>query len=135
MQDIVIVDAVRTAMGRSKGGMFRNTRAEELSAELMKALVARNDLDANEIEDVIWGCVQQTKEQGLNIGRNAALLAGLPHAVAGLRGDDREEGRGRDGRHRRPRASSRQCSSSKCHQVLHPGIWRRRCAVPFSNIR
>ncbi|MBH03848.1 MAG: acetyl-CoA C-acyltransferase FadA [Xanthomonadales bacterium] len=83
MQDIVIVDAVRTAMGRSKGGMFRNTRAEELSAELMKALVARNDLDANEIEDVIWGCVQQTKEQGLNIGRNAALLAGLPHAVAG----------------------------------------------------
>ena len=60
MQDIVIVDAVRTAMGRSKGGMFRNTRAEELSAELMKALVARNDLDAGEIEDVIWGCVQQT---------------------------------------------------------------------------
>ena len=83
MQDIVIVDAVRTAMGRSKGGMFRNTRAEELSAELMKALVARNDLDASEIEDVIWGCVQQTKEQGLNIGRNAALLAGLPHSVAG----------------------------------------------------
>ena len=84
MQDIVIVDAVRTAMGRSKGGMFRNTRAEELSAELMKALVKRNDaMDPETIEDVIWGCVQQTKEQGLNIGRNASLLAGLPHAVAG----------------------------------------------------
>lgn len=84
MQDIVIVDAVRTAMGRSKGGMFRNTRAEELSAELMKALLKRNDaVDPETIEDVIWGCVQQTKEQGLNIGRNAALLAGLPHAVAG----------------------------------------------------
>ncbi|RJS93115.1 acetyl-CoA C-acyltransferase FadA [Salinisphaera sp. Q1T1-3] len=83
MKDIVIVDAVRTAMGRSKGGMFRDTRAEALSAALMKALVARNPLDPNEIEDVIWGCVQQTKEQGLNIGRNAALLAGLPHAVAG----------------------------------------------------
>ncbi|HET7313736.1 acetyl-CoA C-acyltransferase FadA, partial [Salinisphaera sp.] len=81
--EVVIVDAVRTAMGRSKGGMFRETRAEELSAALMKALVARNDLDPNEIEDVIWGCVQQTKEQGLNIGRNAALLAGLPHTVAG----------------------------------------------------
>lgn len=84
MQDIVIVDAVRTAMGRSKGGMFRNTRAEELSAELMKALLQRNNqIDPETIEDVIWGCVQQTKEQGLNIGRNAALLAGLPHAVAG----------------------------------------------------
>jgi acetyl-CoA acyltransferase len=81
MQDIVIVDAVRTAMGRSKGGMFRNTRAEALSAELMKALIARNDLDPDEIEDIIWGCVQQTKEQGYNIGRNAALLAGLPHTV------------------------------------------------------
>ncbi|MGN8158252.1 acetyl-CoA C-acyltransferase FadA [Salinisphaera sp. RV14] len=81
--EVVIVDAVRTAMGRSKGGMFRDTRAEELSAELMKALVRRNNLDPNEIEDVIWGCVQQTREQGLNIGRNAALLAGLPHAVAG----------------------------------------------------
>src|SRR5699024_8684843 len=81
MQDIVIVDAVRTAMGRSKGGMFRNTRAEALSAELMKALVERNSVDPAEIEDIIWGCVQQTKEQGWNIGRNAALLAGLPHSV------------------------------------------------------
>lgn len=83
MQDIVIVDAVRTAMGRSKGGMFRNTRAEELSAELIKALVARNDLDPASIEDVIWGCVQQTKEQGYNIARNALLQAGLPHTVTG----------------------------------------------------
>ncbi|WP_423821249.1 acetyl-CoA C-acyltransferase FadA [Salinisphaera sp. SPP-AMP-43] len=81
--EVVIVDAVRTAMGRSKGGMFRDTRAEQLSAELMKALITRNDLDPNEIEDVIWGCVQQTKEQGLNIGRNASLLAGLPHTIAG----------------------------------------------------
>ncbi len=84
MQDIVIVDAVRTAMGRSRGGMFRNTRAEELSAALMRALVERNPaVEPDAIEDVIWGCVQQTKEQGLNIGRNAALLAGLPHSVAG----------------------------------------------------
>ncbi|MES1925653.1 acetyl-CoA C-acyltransferase FadA [Salinisphaera sp. T31B1] len=83
MQDIVIVDAVRTAMGRSKGGMFRDTRAEELSAALMNALIDRNGIDPAIVEDVIWGCVQQTKEQGLNIGRNAALLAGLPHSVAG----------------------------------------------------
>ncbi len=83
-RDVVIVDAVRTAMGRSKGGMFRHVRAETLSAELMKALLRRNPaLDPAGIEDVIWGCVNQTLEQGMNIGRNALLLAGLPHTVAG----------------------------------------------------
>jgi acetyl-CoA acyltransferase len=83
-RDVVIVDAVRTAMGRSKGGMFRHVRAETLSAELMKALLRRNPaLDPAEIEDVIWGCVNQTLEQGMNIGRNALLLAGLPHTVPG----------------------------------------------------
>jgi len=83
-REAVIVDAVRTAMGRSKGGMFRHVRAETLSAELMKALLARNpSVDPAEIEDVIWGCVNQTLEQGMNIARNALLLAGLPHTVAG----------------------------------------------------
>ena len=83
-RDAVIVDAVRTAMGRSKGGMFRHVRAETLSAELMKALLRRNPaVDPAEIEDVIWGCVNQTLEQGMNIGRNALLLAGLPHTVPG----------------------------------------------------
>lgn len=83
-KDVVIVDAVRTAMGRSKGGMFRNVRAETLSAELIKALLTRNEaVDPKEIEDVIWGCVGQTLEQGGNIARNALLLAGLPHEVAG----------------------------------------------------
>lgn len=84
MQDVVIVDAVRTPMGRSKGGMFRHVRAEALSAELIKALLERNEAVApDEVEDVIWGCVQQTKEQGFNIARNALLLAGLPHQVPG----------------------------------------------------
>ncbi|MGL6222143.1 MAG: acetyl-CoA C-acyltransferase, partial [Steroidobacteraceae bacterium] len=83
-RDVVIVDGVRTAMGRSKGGMFRNVRAETLSAELIKALFRRNPgLDMNEVEDVIWGCVNQTLEQGMNIARNALLLAGLPHTVPG----------------------------------------------------
>ncbi|WP_420426902.1 acetyl-CoA C-acyltransferase FadA [Algiphilus sp.] len=84
MTDVVIVDAVRSPMGRSKGGVFRNVRAEDLSAELIKALMARNAaVDPNEIEDVIWGCVQQTKEQGFNIARQAALLAELPLSVSG----------------------------------------------------
>ncbi|MBR9866791.1 MAG: acetyl-CoA C-acyltransferase FadA [Oceanospirillales bacterium] len=81
--DVVIVDAVRTPMGKSKGGSFRNVRAEALSARVMNGLLARNpDVNPAEIEDVIWGCVNQTKEQGFNIGRNAAVLAGLPHSVA-----------------------------------------------------
>lgn len=81
--DVVIVDAVRTPMGRSKGGSFRNVRAEALSARVMQALLQRNpNVNPAEIEDVIWGCVNQTKEQGFNIGRNAAVLAGLPHSVA-----------------------------------------------------
>jgi len=84
MTEVVIVDAVRTPMGRSKGGAFRNVRAENLSAELIKALLARNPaVKANEIEDVIWGCVQQTLEQGFNVARQVALLAGLPHEVSG----------------------------------------------------
>jgi len=81
-RDVLIIDGVRTAMGRSKNGMFRNVRAETLSAELMKALLERNPaVPAAEIDDVIWGCVNQTLEQAMNIARNAALLAGLPHTV------------------------------------------------------
>lgn len=82
MRDVVIVDAVRTPMGKSRGGSFRHTRAENLSAQLIKALMNRNEnLDPAEIEDVIWGCVQQTLEQGFNIGRMATVLAGLPYTV------------------------------------------------------
>lgn len=82
--DAVIVDCVRTPMGKSKGGSFRNVRAEALSAAVMQGLLKRNpEVAAAEIEDVVWGCVNQTKEQGFNIGRNAAVLAGLPHTIGG----------------------------------------------------
>jgi acetyl-CoA acyltransferase len=83
MKDVVIVDAVRTPMGRSKGGVFTNVRAEDLSAHLIKALMSRNDaVNPESIEDVIWGCVQQTLEQGFNIARMAGVLAGLPYSVS-----------------------------------------------------
>ena len=52
-RDVVIVDGVRSAMGKTKNGMFRNVRADSLSAELVRALVARNQFDTNEVEDVI----------------------------------------------------------------------------------
>ena len=81
--DVVIIDGVRTAMGKSKNGMFRHVRSENLSAQLMDALIKRNDFDPNDIEDVIWGCVNQTLEQGWNIARHASLLAGIPKHVAG----------------------------------------------------
>lgn len=82
MENVVIVDAVRTPMGRSKGGAFRHVRAEDLSAHLMRAVLSRNPaLDAKDIDDIYWGCVQQTLEQGFNIARNAALLAEIPHSV------------------------------------------------------
>jgi len=83
MKDVVVVDAVRTPMGRSKGGMFRNVRAETLSAAMITALLERNPkVDPAEIEDVIWGCAQQTLEQGFNIARFAALLTKVPHTVS-----------------------------------------------------
>jgi len=83
MKKAVIVDAVRSAMGRSRNGSFRNVRAEELSAELMDGILERNpQVNPAEIEDVIWGCVQQTLEQGYNIGRNAALLTRIPKEVS-----------------------------------------------------
>ncbi|WP_028081402.1 acetyl-CoA C-acyltransferase FadA [Solimonas soli] len=84
MTDVVIVDAIRTPMGRSRGGVFRNVRAEALSAHLMQEILKRNPaVKPEEVEDVIWGCVIQTLEQGFNIARNAALLAGLPQSVSG----------------------------------------------------
>lgn len=80
--DVVIVDAVRTAMGRSKGGCFRHVRAEQLMADLWRALLDRNSsIDASEIDDVLCGCVNQTLEQGFNIARHSVLLSGMPHRV------------------------------------------------------
>ncbi|MDD9952644.1 MAG: acetyl-CoA C-acyltransferase FadA [Zetaproteobacteria bacterium] len=84
MQEAVIIDASRTPMGRSKGGVFRNTRAENLSATLVEKTLARNPkIPQEKFDDVIWGCVQQTLEQGFNIARFVGLLSGLPRSVPG----------------------------------------------------
>jgi acetyl-CoA acyltransferase len=82
-RDAVIVDFGRSPMGRSKGGMHRNTRAENLSANLITGVLARNTkLDPAEVEDVIWGCVNQTLEQGWNIARMVSLMTPIPHTSA-----------------------------------------------------
>ena len=81
-RDIVVVDAVRTAMAKAKHGAFRNVRAENLSAAVMQALFDRNaNLVPAEVDDVIWGCVNQTLEQSMNIARNAAIMTGIPRTV------------------------------------------------------
>lgn len=83
MKNAVIVDAVRTPMARSKAGNYRNIRAEDLSAHLMREILKRNpQVNPAEIEDIIWGCVQQTLEQCYNIGRNAQLLTEIPKTVS-----------------------------------------------------
>jgi acetyl-CoA acyltransferase len=82
MATAVIVDAVRTALGK-RNGKLKDWHPVDLAAETLKALVQRNDLDPALVEDVIMGCVMQTGEQGLNIGRNAALAAGFPESVVG----------------------------------------------------
>ena len=81
-RDAVIVDFARTPMGRSKNGCFRNRRAEDLSADLVNGLFARNPkVDPAEVEDVLWGCVNQTKEQGFNIARMFSLMTLIPHTA------------------------------------------------------
>ncbi len=85
MKEVVIVDCIRTPMGRSKAGVFRHVRAEALSAHLMQQLLVRNpNLDPSIIEDIIWGNVKQTKEQGFNIARNAQLLTDIPKSTGAV---------------------------------------------------
>jgi acetyl-CoA acyltransferase len=80
MPTAVIVDAVRTAGGK-RNGQLSGWHAADLSAEVLKALVERNNLDPELVDDVIMGCVSQVGNQGLNIGRNAVLGAGWPESV------------------------------------------------------
>jgi acetyl-CoA acetyltransferase family protein len=78
----MIVDAVRSPIGKKNGTLSR-IRGDELSAQVVNALVSRNGVDPGEVEDVQWGCVTQVDEQAWNIGRNVALTAGWPVSVAG----------------------------------------------------
>lgn len=81
-RDAVIVDYARSAMGRSRQGCFRNVRADDLSVGVIKGLLARNEqLDPAEIDDLIWGCVLQRGEQGMNLARLLVLGAQLPFTI------------------------------------------------------
>lgn len=81
-RDAVIVDGARTPMGRSRGGVFRHVRAENLSAALIEGLLDRcTAVDPAAFDDILWGCVNQTREQGWNVARMIQLLTRIPHSV------------------------------------------------------
>jgi acetyl-CoA acyltransferase len=78
-----IVDAVRTPIGK-RNGSLRGWHPVDLSALVVEALVRRTGVDPGRVDDVIWGCVSQTGEQGLNLARWVGLAAGLPESVPGV---------------------------------------------------
>ena len=82
MPNAVIVDAVRTPVGR-RGGRLSGWHATDLAAQPLAALLARNDLDPALVEDVVMGCTMTVGEQAMNVTRNAALAAGFPESVPG----------------------------------------------------
>src|SRR5262249_40274247 len=86
MHQAVIIDLGRTPIGRAhpEKGIYRDTRADDMSADLLKALIERVGIPASAVEDVQWGCVLQQGEQGYDIARMASLIAGLPVEVAGV---------------------------------------------------
>jgi acetyl-CoA acetyltransferase family protein len=97
MSEAVIVAAVRSAIGKKKGSLAA-TRADDLLALVLKAVVERAGVEPKELDDVVTGCVTEIGEQGFNISRTAALMAGFPVEVTGT-------------------TCNRQCGSSQ--QALH----------------
>ncbi|MEU5974830.1 acetyl-CoA C-acyltransferase [Streptomyces sp. NPDC047315] len=82
-RDAVIVDAVRTPVGK-RGGALAGAHPVDLSAHVLNALVERTGLDPAAVDDVVWGCVSQIGEQAANVGRYAVLAAGWPEEVPGV---------------------------------------------------
>src|ERR1700681_1943191 len=80
MRNAVIIEAVRTPIARAHAdkGFYRDVRADDLSADIMRALLDRVPFPANQVEDIHWGCVKQEREQGFNVARMAAMIAGFP---------------------------------------------------------
>ena len=83
MRSAVVIEAVRSPIGKAhpEKGYFRDTRADDLSADVLNALLTRANVPPALVEDVHWGCVKQQNEQGYDVGRMAALIAGLPVEV------------------------------------------------------
>lgn len=83
MREVVIIDGCRTAVGKQNGGLVK-VRADELLATVLAELMERTSVDKSLVEDVIIGCVTQTKEQAMNVARTGLLIAGFPYHVPGV---------------------------------------------------
>ncbi len=85
MQDAVIINALRTAVGKAPRGTLKTTRPDDMAATVIRALLERTpELNADEIEDVVLGCAMPEAEQGMNVARITAMRAGLPDSVPGM---------------------------------------------------
>jgi acetyl-CoA acyltransferase len=84
MRDVAILSAVRTPIGRAPKGVFRNTRPDDLAAQVSREALARSGVAPAEIEDVVLGCAHPEAEQGLNVARQVGMLAGLPDEVPAM---------------------------------------------------
>jgi len=85
IQEVYIVEALRTPVGKAPRGMFSKTRPDDLLAHCMSTILARHpDFDKNEIGDVVIGCAMPEAEQGMNVARIASLLAGIPDTVPAM---------------------------------------------------
>ena len=84
MRDVAILSAVRTAIGRAPRGVFKNTRPDDLAAQVSREALRRAEVEPAVIEDVVLGCAHPEAEQGLNVARQVGFLAGLPDSVPAM---------------------------------------------------
>lgn len=128
MREVVIVEGVRTAVGRRNGG-FSDYRPDELAAVVLEELIKRAGINKSEVEDVILGCVTQSGEQGGNIARTAALIAGFPIHVPGVT-IDRQCGSSQQAVH----FASQAIAAGDMDIVIAGGVESMTRAPMFSNI-
>ena len=129
MTEVVIVEGVRTAIGRRKGALSEY-RSDELAAVVLEELVNRAGVNKAEIDDVILGCVTQIGEQAGNVARTAALIAGFPIHVPGVT-IDRQCGSSQQAVH----FAAQAIASGDMDIVIAGGVESMTREPMFSNIR
>ncbi|MFS0577438.1 thiolase family protein [Sporosarcina sp. 179-K 3D1 HS] len=128
MREVVIIEGVRTAVGRRKGS-FAGYRADELAAVVLEEVVRRAGVEKGDVEDVILGCVTQIGEQAMNVARTSALIAGFPIHVPGVT-IDRQCGSSQQAVH----FASQAIASGDMDIVIAGGVENMTRSPMFSNI-
>lgn len=129
MTEVVIIESVRTAVGRRKGTLS-GTRPDDLAAVVLEALIEKTGINPGQIEDVILGCVTQSGEQAMNIARTSALIAGFPIHVPGVT-IDRQCGSSQQAVH----FASQAIASGDMDIVIAGGVENMTREPMFSNIK